>query len=152
YAGVEGETADVARELRLRTAVGAPILVEGKLWGALMAATRGEEPLPEDAEVRIAAFTELVATAVSNAEAREELHGLADEQAALRRVATLVAEDAAPAELFRAVGFEVGTLLDADFSGVARLVDDAVVPVAGWAADGEHPSLPERWPMQPGDP
>src|SRR5262249_9398810 len=73
YGGAEGETAEVARKLRLRTAVGAPIVVEGKLWGALMAATRGEDPLPDDCEARIAAFTELVATAVSNAQAREEL-------------------------------------------------------------------------------
>src|SRR5262249_4320496 len=72
YSDVEGETAEVARGLRLRTAIGAPILVEGKLWGALMAATRGEEPLPEDGEERIAAFTALVATAVSNAQARGE--------------------------------------------------------------------------------
>src|SRR5262249_49281985 len=100
YADAEGETAEVARGLRLRTTVGAPILVEGKLWGALMAATRGLEPLPDDAEARIAAFTELVATAVSNAQAHGDLQRLADEQAALRRVATLVAEDAPPAELF----------------------------------------------------
>src|SRR5215831_17793814 len=91
YEAVEGDTAEVARGLRLRSTVGAPIVVEGKLWGALMAATRGAEPLPDDAEARIAAFTELVATAVSNAQARGELSGLAQEQAALRRVATLVA-------------------------------------------------------------
>src|SRR5262245_8232604 len=152
YADVEGETAEVARGLRLRTAVGAPIVVEGKLWGALMAATRGEEPLPDDAEARIAAFTELVATAVSNAQAREDLHRLVDDQAALRRVATLVAEDVPAAEVFGAVSAEVGTLLGADFSGVARLADGAVLPLAGWATEGEHPSLPERWAVQDGDP
>src|SRR5262245_11391114 len=151
-ADAEGETAEVARGLRLRSTVGAPILVQGKLWGALMAATRAEDPLPEDAEARIAAFTELVATAVSNAQAREELQRLADEQAALRRVATLVAEDAPSTELFHAVAVEVGTVLGADFSGVARGADGAVLPLAGWAAEGEHPPLPERWPMQPGDP
>jgi len=73
YGDVEGETAGVARGLRLRSTVGAPIVVEGRLWGALMAATRGDEPLLEDAETRIAAFTELVATAISNAESRSEL-------------------------------------------------------------------------------
>jgi len=152
YADADGETAEVARGLRLRSTVGAPILVEGKLWGALMAATRGDEPLPDDAEARIAAFTELVATAVSNAQAHEDLQRLADEQAALRRVATLVARDAPPGEVFGAVTREVGTLLDADFSGMARFADDAVVPVATWAAAGEHPPVPERWPRQAGDP
>src|SRR5262249_42945662 len=75
-----------------------------------------------------------------------------DEQTALRRVATLVAENAPPSELFSTATKEVGTLLGADFAGMARLVDSAVIPLAGWAADGEHPPLPERWPMQPGDP
>src|SRR5205823_1242728 len=73
YLDVEGNTAEVARGLRLRSTVGAPILIDGRLWGALMAATRGVEPLAEDAETRIGAFTELVATAVSNAQAREDL-------------------------------------------------------------------------------
>jgi GAF domain-containing protein len=131
YADAEGETAEVARGLRLRTAVGAPILVEGKLWGALMAATRGEEPLPGDAEPRIAAFTELVATAVSNAQALEELHRLADEQGALRRVATLVARGVGPEGVFRAVAVEVGALFGADVAAIVRFEDDGTVTVLG---------------------
>jgi signal transduction histidine kinase len=111
YADVEGETAAVARGLRLRTTVGAPILVDGQLWGALMAATRGAEPFPEDAEARIGAFTELVATAISNTEAREALARLADEQTSLRRVATLVAQGVRPSEIFSAVSHEVERLL-----------------------------------------
>src|SRR5262249_30867095 len=106
-AGVEGETANVARGLELRSTVGAPIVVEGRLWGALMAATRGADPLPDDAEMRISAFTELVATAVSNAESRVTLGLLADEQASLRRVATLVAQGVPPADVFGAVSREV---------------------------------------------
>ena len=110
YVDVEGETAAVARGLRLRTTVGAPIVVERRLWGALMAAKRGTEPFAVDAETRIAAFTELVATAISNTEAREALARLADEQAALRRVATLVAQGVRPAEIFSAVSEEVDRL------------------------------------------
>jgi signal transduction histidine kinase len=110
YADIQGETAVVARGLRLRTTVGAPIVVDGRLWGALMAATRGVKPFPEDVETRIAAFTELVATAISNTEAREALARLADEQAALRRVATLVAQGVRPAEIFSAVSHEVDRL------------------------------------------
>jgi GAF domain-containing protein len=107
YSDAEGETAEVARGLRLRSTVGAPIVVEGRLWGALMAATRGDQPLPLDAEPRIAAFTELVATAISNTESRVALGLLADEQAALRRVATLVAEGVPPADVFSVVSREV---------------------------------------------
>jgi GAF domain-containing protein len=111
YADAEGETAEVARGLRLRSAVGAPIMVEGELWGALMAATRGEEQLPEDAEARIAAFTELVATAVANAQAREHVTALAEEQAALRRVAELVAKESALADVLAGVAEELANVL-----------------------------------------
>src|SRR6185436_16215270 len=98
-----------------------------------------EGPMPAVAERRLTEFTELVATAVANTQARERVTALAEEQAALRRVATLIAEDAPPRELFRAVTVEVGTLLDADFSGMARFADDAVVPVAAWA-EGRAPA------------
>jgi GAF domain-containing protein len=114
YAEAEGEILDLAQRYRVRSAVGAPILVEGKLWGALMAFTRGVEPWAEDAETRIAAFTELVATAIANAESREALAELAEEQAALRRVATLVAEGVPSAELLSGVTIEVARV----FSGI----------------------------------
>ena len=130
YAEAKGEAGDLARSLRLRSTVGAPILVEGKLWGALMAATRGVEPWAENAETRIAAFTELVATAIANAESREALAELADEQAALRRVATLVAQGLPASELFGAVAREVGALLGTDFAGIGRFEADAVIAVA----------------------
>ena len=82
---------------------------------------------------------------------RAELRVLAAEQAALRRVATLVAKDVPPGELFRAVVREVGTLLGADFSGLVCFEGGAVVAVATWAAVGEHPPVPPSWPMQAGD-
>jgi signal transduction histidine kinase len=111
YIEVEGETADVARGLHLRSTVGAPILVDGRLWGALVAAMRSAEQFPEDAETRIAAFTELVATAISNTQAREAVARLATEQAALRRVATLVARGVLPTEIFSAVSIEIDRLV-----------------------------------------
>jgi GAF domain-containing protein len=141
----------LVRTLGIRSSVASPIVVEDELWGAITAGSV-EGPLPSAAEQRLTDFTKLVATAVANTQSREHVTALAEEQAALRRVATLVAEDAAPAELFSAVASEVGTLLGADISGVARVADGGVIPLAGWAADGEHPPLPERWPMQAGDP
>ena len=74
--------------------MGTPIVVEGRLWGAMIAASTHDERLPADTESRIGQFTELMATAIANAEARAEVARLADEQAALRRVATLVAQGA----------------------------------------------------------
>jgi PAS domain S-box-containing protein len=53
-------------------AVGAPIVVEDRLWGAI-AAAEGAEPLPPGAEQRLARFTDLVATAIANAESRAEV-------------------------------------------------------------------------------
>jgi signal transduction histidine kinase len=65
--------AEILEQFQMTSAVGAPIVVDGTLWGAVMASTEGPEQLMEDAELRIGGFTELVATAISNAQARAEL-------------------------------------------------------------------------------
>jgi signal transduction histidine kinase len=58
-----------------RSTVGAPILAEGRVWGAILASLTGPKPLAEDdAESRLTGFAELVATAISNAVARAELN------------------------------------------------------------------------------
>ncbi|MEU7874541.1 AAA family ATPase [Dactylosporangium sp. NPDC049140] len=63
-----GETTPTA----VRSAVASPIVVEGRLWGAINVGSRHER-LPQDAEQRLADFTELVATAIANTESRAEL-------------------------------------------------------------------------------
>ena len=50
----------------VRSLVGTPIVVEGRLWGSMAAGSTLEQPLPPDAEARLASFTELVATAIAN--------------------------------------------------------------------------------------
>jgi len=55
-----------------RLAVGAPIIVEGQVWGAMIVAS-GARALPDNAGVRLADFTALVATAIANAKNRDEL-------------------------------------------------------------------------------
>jgi len=70
----------------VRSAAAVPINVEGRLWGTMSAGARHGRELATDAEERLARFTELIATAIANAEAREELRRVADEQSALRRV------------------------------------------------------------------
>jgi signal transduction histidine kinase len=145
----ERETTDLARSLRLRSAVGAPILVEGKLWGALMAATRGVEPWAENAETRIAAFTELVATAIANAESREARAVLTEEQAALRRVATLVARGVSPQDLFEAVAEEVGRVLPVGSATMGRFEPDgSVTTVASWSTTEAAFPTGRRWPTE----
>ena len=119
----------------LPLSVGVPISVEGRLWGVIGVASTRDEPLPADTEARLAGFTELVATAVADAQARVELRGFAGEQAALRQVATLVAGGASPEEVFTAVPEEVGRLLKVDYTVVSRYdADGLVTVVGGWAA------------------
>jgi signal transduction histidine kinase len=145
----ERAATDLARSLRVRSAVGAPILVEGKLWGALMAATRGVEPWAENAETRIAAFTELVATAIASAEARDALAQLAEEQAALRRVATFVAQGVSPQELFEAVAEEIGRLLPIGSATMGRYEPDgSVTTVASWSTTEAAFPTGRRWPTE----
>jgi signal transduction histidine kinase len=72
-ADASGPLGVAAREAGVRSAVGTPIIVEGGLWGVVIAGSSLEQPLPADTEARLSSFTELVATAVANAESRAEL-------------------------------------------------------------------------------
>ena len=60
------------REHGLRSGVGAPIVVDGRLWGVMTCGWIGGPP-PRDIEARVAQFTDLVGTAIANAESRAEL-------------------------------------------------------------------------------
>ena len=136
------------REAGGQAAIGAPIGVAGRLWGAVVLVTGGEDTLTAETETRLVAFTELVATAIANAEARGELRRVADEQAALRRVATLVARGAPPAEVFAAVAEEVGRLLRADNALVVGFDDDdatATVVALSGAPQVAHVGLRQRF-------
>ncbi|MDA0165700.1 GAF domain-containing protein [Solirubrobacter ginsenosidimutans] len=124
YGTATGAIGDAARTTGTRCVVAAPILVQGRLWGAIVAAKRRDVPFPVQTEERLGQFTELMATAIANAEARAELARLVDEQAALRRVATLVAEGPAPTELFDAVTAEMVRALGADGVTLARFESD----------------------------
>src|SRR6266511_4399567 len=80
---------------------------------------------------------------------RAELGRLADEQAALRRVATLVARGVPAAEVFAALAQEAGRLLGADAAHVLRYEHDATVTlVAGWSRDGQALPVGTRSPIE----
>jgi PAS domain S-box-containing protein len=68
-----GTHAAQIRELGIRSAVGVPVVVDGRLWGAAIVGSWGPEPLPPDTEARIGDFADLVATAIANAATRAEL-------------------------------------------------------------------------------
>ena len=137
YDDAVGPIADQIRALGVRSSVGCPITVDGRPWGLLVASSKADAPLPPDTESRISAFTELVATAISNAEARVEVSRLADEQAALRRVATLVARGVPPSDVFAAVAHEVGRLLEVDAAYMGRFERDGTMTAVGvWERSG----------------
>ena len=146
----------VIRDLGWVSVVGAPILVDGRLWGLVGISSTTEQSLPRNTEERLTEFTELVATAIANAESREALTVLADEQAALRRVAALVAGGAPPVEVFDAVTAEVGRALPADAASLNRYDPDGTFTMVGaWVRqDGSFPwdrgKRPERAPLDRG--
>jgi len=140
YADIPGGiAARLARQAGIREAVGVPITVEGALWGVMMALSTNHAPLEEGIETRLAEFTELIATAIANTQARDELHRLADEQAALRRVATLVARGAEASEVFAAVCEETGRLTGAFHVNLAQFTADGThTALAGWSVRNTH--------------
>jgi signal transduction histidine kinase len=73
YEDVPGPLSARLRELGVRSEVGAPVVVDGQVWGALIAGTDEPKPLPAGTEDRVASFAELIGTAVANATAHDEL-------------------------------------------------------------------------------
>jgi signal transduction histidine kinase len=73
YADDSDPLTAAVRASGIRSSVGTPIIVEGRLWGVMIAASALEQPLPSRTEERLADFTDLVATAVANAESRADL-------------------------------------------------------------------------------
>jgi signal transduction histidine kinase len=73
YQETSGDLSETLQRSGYQAAVAAPVTVEGRLWGALAAATRSAEPLPVGLEQRLCDFAELVAQALANADAHEQL-------------------------------------------------------------------------------
>jgi signal transduction histidine kinase len=73
FDGPPGSVARFFQDLGATTGVISPIVVEGHPWGIAVAASRNPDAFPADTDRRIADFTELVATAIANAEAQTQL-------------------------------------------------------------------------------
>jgi signal transduction histidine kinase len=133
-----GPVSAASRETGIRSAVGTPVTVEGSLWGVIFVGSTREQLAP-DTEARLASFAELVTTAIANAESGNARARLAEEQAALRRVATLVAGGAAPEQVFAVVAEEVGQLLPVDSATMCRYESDGTLTfVAQWGSLTAH--------------
>jgi len=75
YERARGPLADLARvvDRDVSSVVGAPILVDGRLWGVIVASWGGERSPPDDTEERMAKFAQLLDTAIANADSRDQL-------------------------------------------------------------------------------
>jgi signal transduction histidine kinase len=73
FAQEAGAIAREAQSVGIRSSVGGPINVGGRVWGVIAASTWSDEPFPAGTESQIGQFTELIATAISNAQANAEL-------------------------------------------------------------------------------
>ncbi|MET7397772.1 DUF4118 domain-containing protein [Dactylosporangium sp. NPDC005572] len=73
YDNATGRVAAIMRGSGIRSAVGVPVVVDGRLWGVASVTSSRPQPIPPGVEARLAAFTELVATAIANADSRTQL-------------------------------------------------------------------------------
>src|SRR5262249_59574024 len=116
-------------------------------WGVL--AVHSRQPLPQDSEARMEQFSNLVATAIANAEARGEVARLANEQAALRRIATLVARGVEPEQVFAAVAAEADAAYAATSAVVRFQHDPPSLVVAAVSREADIP-VGTRMPLADG--
>ena len=151
--------AEFARRFGIGSWVGAPVTVEGRLWGVMVVSSRGG-PLRGDTEQRLVDFTDLVATAIANTESRAQLMAsrarvvaASDEVRRLierdlhdgtqQRLVALalhlrVAESAVPRELdeprqiIRRVENELGGVMD-ELREIARGIHPGIVSEGGLA-------------------
>ena len=148
YGDVGDESyADAIRHTQIRSGVAIPICVDGRTWGTLGMATR-DEPFPAQTEQRLADYTELVALAIVNAASRSELHRLLDEQAALRRLAVLVARGQSPLAVCTAVAEECRRLLGIEEIQVVQYEPDGTgVLLVALAAPRQGSAPGTRFPL-----
>jgi signal transduction histidine kinase/CHASE3 domain sensor protein len=130
---------DLVRSI-VRPVVGIAALA-GRLAGGDLVARAPQTGIGEIGKLQ-RAFNNMASSLAAN---RDELRLLADEQAALRRVATLVARGDSPRDVFAAVSEEVGRLLGADSTVLLRFEpDEAATVVAAHTAPGAEIEIGTR--------
>ena len=141
----------IVGKLGMRAAIATPIVIEGRYWGVTVAATSRAD-FPAGTEARMADFMELAATAIANAQADQQLRELADTQAALRRLAMLVARREPPEVVFAAATREA---LRHFGNGTARMIryepDGTATLLANEGTAGPHVRVGKTWEGYPPD-
>jgi signal transduction histidine kinase len=120
--------------------------VASRLAGGDLSARMPESGADEIGELEVAFNT----MGNSLEESRDELRRVAREQAALRRVATLVARGVSPSEVFSAVAGEMGHILNAPYTTIGRYEpDDTMTVVGSWSGhSGSAMPIASRWPPE----
>lgn len=130
------------RELGIEASIGAPVLVKGEIWGVVTASRfHGAAPFAEHAEHHLGDFASLCAIAIENAEWRQSMSELLEEQRTLRRIATLVAGGRPSEEVLDEIVRGVGRLFDARAVHAVRWdgVQNEVTVLRAWTA-GAYPA------------
>jgi signal transduction histidine kinase len=135
-----GPLAAYLRRVGNRSAVASPIIVEDRVWGAMVASTR-RVPLPAETEDRMANFTELVGTVIANAESRAELtasraRAVAAGDEARRRIQRDLHDGAQQRLVSTIVTLKLARKALGDATGqAAELVDEALTQAEGASAE-----------------
>ena len=139
----------------ITSSVAAPITVEGRLWGYI-AAFNDQDRLPPETEARLAGFTDLVATAIANAESRAQfmasrarIVAAADE--ARRRIERDLHDGAQQSLVSAALKLKLAEQASGDGAGNAmQLIHEAAesteqaIEELGELARGIHPAVLTR--------
>jgi PAS domain S-box-containing protein len=140
--------------------VTAPIVVSGRTWGIIVAAFKHPDAVRPDIEARMARFTELVATAVANAQSRAELTAsrrriveTADETR--RRIERDLHDGAQQRLVHTIITLELARTALSDDGPSAHLVDQALehaqqaITETRELAQGIHPAVLSRFGLVP---
>src|SRR4051794_30292247 len=146
FAGLEGTIPARTRDSGFRSVSGVPVHVDGSLWGVIAVGSAEPQPVAPDVDTRLRDFVALVASGISSAVSRDRMRRLAERQASLRRIATLVAEGTPAADLFVAVVEEVSAVLQVPAVVLLRYEPDRAATVI---ASVHAPSFPvgARWTL-----
>jgi signal transduction histidine kinase len=131
---VTGAISDKLGSIKAKSSIAVPIFVDDKLWGSATIMSDRSEHLPPSTEARLADFAALASTAISSAQRREEIRRLADEQSAMRRVATLVAQQPQLSSVYECACAELLALLHLEDTMVLRFEADNRITVVGAAS------------------
>lgn len=114
-----------------------PLIASGRAIGCCVVSFAGSRSFNEEERTLLTALSGLVAQGLERARLYDAEHTRAQEQAALRRVATIVARSPISTEVFNTVAAEMGRIVGADSTTIERYEPDGTVTVAGsWSKAG----------------